>query len=115
MQRYVRLAWAKRPAEELYDITTDPYCLRNLAGNSKHVAEQKRLRDRLNSVLREQGDPRIAGDDRYDKQEYFKGDYWKAARLKYLKEVEKVHKVMQTVGWEHGRVISPPRQPDANK
>jgi N-sulfoglucosamine sulfohydrolase len=115
IQRYIRLAWAQRPAEELYDIKADPDCIKNLAGNSKHAQGQKTLRDKLNSILREQGDPRIAGDDRYDEQEYFKADYWKEARLKYLKEVEKVHKVMESAGWEHGRVIGPLRQPEANK
>jgi len=115
IQRYIRLAWAKRPAEELYDIKADPGCIKNLAGNSKHAQGQKTLRDKLNSILREQGDPRIAGDDRYDEQEYFKADYWKEARLKYLKEVERLHRVMETVGWKHGRVIGPLPQPEAQK
>jgi uncharacterized sulfatase len=115
IQRYIRLAWAQRPAVELYDIKADPGCINNLAGSSKHAQEQNRLRDKLNNTLCEQGDPRIAGDDRYDKQEYFKADYWKEARLKYLKEVEKVHKVMETVGWNHGHVASPRTQPEANK
>jgi uncharacterized sulfatase len=114
IQRYIRLAWAKRPAEELYDIKVDPDCINNLAGSSNHAQEQNRLRNKLNNTLREQDDPRIAGDDRYDKQEYFKADYWKKTRTKYLMEVEKVHKVMETVGWKHGR-ISPVTESKANK
>jgi hypothetical protein len=109
------LAWAKRPAEELYDIKADPDCINNLAGSPKHAQEQNWLRDKLNNTLREQGDPRIAGDDRYDKQEYFKADYWKEARLKYLEETRGVHEVMETAGWNHGRVISPMTQPEPNR
>jgi uncharacterized sulfatase len=115
VQRYIRLAWAQRPAEELYDIKADPSCINNLAGSPEHAQEQNRLRDKLNNTLREQGDPRIAGDDRYDNQEYFKADFWREARLKYLKETENVHKAMETVGWKHGRVINPLTQPEANK
>ena len=114
IQPYIRLAWAKRPAEELYDIKADPDCINNLAGKPGHAQQQKRLREKLDKILVEQGDPRIAGDDHYDDIEYFKVK-WKEERPKYLKEVEKVHKTMETAGWNHGRVISHLRQPEANK
>ncbi|VGO12364.1 Choline-sulfatase [Pontiella desulfatans] len=111
IQPYLRLAWAKRPAEELYDIKADPDCINNLAGNPEHAQEQNRLRDRLNKILAEQKDPRIAGDDRYDEQPYFKGDFWKEKRLAYLQEAEKVHQAMETAGWKHGRIASPLTKP----
>jgi N-sulfoglucosamine sulfohydrolase len=103
MQKYIRLCWAKRPAEELYDIKTDPYCMSNLIADPKYIAEAKELRERLNSILAAQGDPRIAGDDHYDNIEYFKTK-WKTERSKYLKGVEPVHKAMKAAGWEHGRI-----------
>jgi uncharacterized sulfatase len=103
IQPYIRLAWAKRPAEELYDIKADPGCIKNLAGKPEHAKEQKKLRDKLNKRLVEQGDPRIAGDDRYDKQEYFMAAKWKKVRPEYLKQVQKVHKAMEAADWEHGR------------
>jgi uncharacterized sulfatase len=102
IQPYIRMTWGKRPAEELYDIQADPDCINNLAGKPEHARTQDTLRDRLNRILTEQADPRIAGDDRYDKQKYFKGDHWKAQRVKYLDEVEKVHKAMDAAGWKHG-------------
>ena len=113
MQRYIRLAWAKRPAEELYDIKADPYCLMDLAGNPAHAVTQNKLRVQLNSILREQGDPRILGDDHYDKIEYFKPG-WKDRRNGFLKAVDNVHRNMETAGWNHGRIV-PLTKPKANK
>ena len=113
VQRYIRLAWGKRPAEELYDIKTDPYCLTDLAGNPTHAGTQNKLKDQLNRILREQGDLRIAGDDHYDKVEYFKAEKWKKCRPEHLKQVEKVHKAMEAAGWERG--LPPPAQPEADR
>lgn len=49
----------KRTAEELFDIRTDPACLKNLAGNPEHAAVQKRLRDQLMESLKRTGDARV--------------------------------------------------------
>ena len=81
----------------------------------RHVKEQKKLREKLNKILVEQSDPRIAGDDHYDELEYFKAEFWKEKRITYLQEVEKVHQAMETAGWKHGRVISPLEQPEVEK
>ena len=102
MQRYIRLAWAKRPAEELYDVRTDLDCLNNIASAPAHAEVRKRLRNRLNTVLREQADPRMAGGDhyaRYDRQPYFE-DYFEELRSQLLKQVQPVHDVMEKVGWK---------------
>ena len=54
--------WSRqRPAEELYKISEDPFCLDNLAGDEAHAETLAELRDRLESDLREQNDPRILG------------------------------------------------------
>lgn len=57
--RYLQLAVAKRPAEELFDITRDPDCLHNLATNPAHQAVLEQLRARLEDTLRRTGDPRM--------------------------------------------------------
>ena len=70
--RMFRLAFEKRPAEELYDLRKDPYQITNLAGAPEYAAAQKRLRGELERWMRETGDPRaISDDDRWDKYPYF--------------------------------------------
>ena len=64
--RFLTLAVAKRPAEELFDVIKDPGCLTNLMADPKHAATGKQLADRLNRYLRETGDPRATGN----------GDIW---------------------------------------
>lgn len=59
--RYRELSIAKRPAEELYDIVADPYCLKNLAGSTAHKAGQALLRKKLEDYGKKTGDPRYTG------------------------------------------------------
>ena len=47
---------ASRPAEELYDVEVDPWCLNNLAGSKQHQATRRRLRAVLHAWMAEQGD-----------------------------------------------------------
>lgn len=58
---YFRLATAKRPAEELYDIADDPACLHNLAESSRHDSVLTSLRGRLGGYLMQTLDPRVTG------------------------------------------------------
>lgn len=46
----------RRPAEELYDMESDPSELRNLAASTAHAAQLKLMRDHLTGWMREQGD-----------------------------------------------------------
>jgi N-sulfoglucosamine sulfohydrolase len=70
--RYFRLATAKRPAEELYDLRKDPDQLENVAGRAAYADAQRRLRQQLDSWLRETGDPRATtDDDRWDRFPYY--------------------------------------------
>ena len=55
------LAFGRRPAEELYDLSQDPYCLTNLAPAPAHRQSLQRLRDEMERELREQDDPRMFG------------------------------------------------------
>ena len=59
--RFFELAVGKRPAEELYDLRTDPHQLVNLAESSAHAAVKTRLRQQLDETLRRTGDPRVLG------------------------------------------------------
>jgi N-sulfoglucosamine sulfohydrolase len=54
-------AFAKRPAEELYDIVVDPECINNLVNNKNMKEIKSRLSNELERVLTEQGDPRMLG------------------------------------------------------
>lgn len=58
---HYRLSFGKRPAEELYDIKNDPECLKNLVGNVQYAAAKRELQERMNNMLREDGDPRALG------------------------------------------------------
>lgn len=55
------LAFGKRPAEELYHITQDPYCMNNVAEHPDYKKIKTRLRAKLEEVLTRQEDPRILG------------------------------------------------------
>ena len=58
---YKKMAFGKRPAEELYMIEKDPDCLQNLATDSKYTALKNQLRERMEKMLKEEGDPRMLG------------------------------------------------------
>jgi N-sulfoglucosamine sulfohydrolase len=72
--RFVALATAKRPAEELYDLKTDPAQVNNVAGDARHAATKARLRRELDEWMRTTGDPRATtDDDRWDRYPYYGG------------------------------------------
>jgi N-sulfoglucosamine sulfohydrolase len=69
---YFRLAFAKRPAEELYDLAKDPGELTNLATRPEYAAARHDLRAALDRWMAETADPRaLADDDRWDRYPYF--------------------------------------------
>ncbi len=45
-----------RPAEELYDLTSDPHEQNNLATDPRYASRLKKLRRQLDNWLRDQGD-----------------------------------------------------------
>jgi uncharacterized sulfatase len=55
-------AFGKRPAEELYDLRTDPDQITNVAGSPEHAAAQADLNRRLMAELKRLGDPRVSDD-----------------------------------------------------
>jgi N-sulfoglucosamine sulfohydrolase len=72
--RFFHLATDKRPAEELYDLRSDPDQLRNVADDQAHAKEKARLRALLDDWMRNTGDPRVMNDDdRWDRYPYYGG------------------------------------------
>jgi len=57
--KYLQLAVAKRPAEELFDIKNDPGCLNDLAAHPKFKRVKEQLAKQLEDYLRQTGDPRV--------------------------------------------------------
>jgi hypothetical protein len=55
------LAFAKRPAEELYDCRNDPGQLVNLAGDPAFEKIRKEMAGLLMDELKRTGDPRVTG------------------------------------------------------
>jgi N-sulfoglucosamine sulfohydrolase len=61
-KRYYDYAFGKRPAEELYDLRTDPDQVKNVAADPAYAAAKQNLAGRLLKVLTDAGDPRVTGD-----------------------------------------------------
>jgi N-sulfoglucosamine sulfohydrolase len=59
--RFWQLSFGMRPADELYDLVADADCANNLAADSSYAERVAQLRERMESELRAQGDPRMAG------------------------------------------------------
>lgn len=59
-RRFFDLAFAKRPAEELYDLKDDPDQLVNVAADPARAAVKAELAGRLDRELTASGDPRAA-------------------------------------------------------
>lgn len=72
--RLFNLATAKRPAEELYDLRSDPWQIENVVDRAPHARVRKQLRATLQEWMRKTGDPRATSDDdRWDKYPYYGG------------------------------------------
>jgi len=67
------LAFAKRPAEELYDLATDPYQMNNVAKDPVYESTRAELSARLQEYLRSAADPReVGGPMKWEQAQYFK-------------------------------------------
>ena len=70
--RHIALIFAKRPAEELYDLRSDPHQLTNLAADAKQAETLKQLRARVDSWMQQTNDPRVdPANDAWDKFPYY--------------------------------------------
>jgi len=55
-------AFSPRPEFELYDLGKDPDQVENVAGEAEYAEVLQRLTDRMMTILKETGDPRVTGD-----------------------------------------------------
>lgn len=60
-RKLYNLSFAKRPADELYDLRVDPDQLHNVAGEEKYKSQLKSLSEQLTAILTATEDPRIVG------------------------------------------------------
>lgn len=67
--RYIALTFAKRPAEELYDLKKDPHQLVNIAHRPEYRDALKTLSGRVDAWMRDTQDPRV--DPKYDEWDRF--------------------------------------------
>ncbi len=70
-QRLYDLSFAKRPAEELYDLRKDPDQLSNLASDAEYATAKEELSKQLLTELESSRDPRVIGPEvDFDGYEY---------------------------------------------
>jgi arylsulfatase A-like enzyme len=69
--RPFQLAFARRPAEELYDLVKDPHQVNNVASQPQFAAALNRLRADLDRWMQETKDPRVTDGDDFDRYPYF--------------------------------------------
>ncbi|MBI1897917.1 MAG: sulfatase [Acidobacteria bacterium] len=62
---YYRMSFGKRPSEELYALKGDPECLKNLAADLNYARVKRELREKMEHMLREEGDPRLTGNAQF--------------------------------------------------
>ncbi len=67
ISRLYDLSFAKRPAEELYDLKKDPAQIVNVAAQAKYRSHKQELSARLEGYLKQTNDPRMGSDgDAFD-------------------------------------------------
>lgn len=72
MKPFFELCFAKRPAEELYDLRSDPDQVKNLAADPAMAVAKSKLSARVDAWMRETADPRVdPAFDAWDKYPYF--------------------------------------------
>jgi len=74
VKRVFALSFGKRPAEELYDLRTDPDQLVNVADAAAHTAVKQQLGAQIDRWMKDTNDPRVDPSyDGFDKYPYFGG------------------------------------------
>lgn len=80
MKPYFDFAFGRRPAEELYDLRSDPHQMKNVATDGVYTETRELLSERLMSVLSQTGDPRVVGDGTTYDNPPFTGEFRKTQR-----------------------------------
>jgi arylsulfatase A-like enzyme len=72
VRKFFELATAKRPAEELYDLRTDPWQIVNVVDEPRYQRAKEELRASVETWMRDTRDPRAASDgDPWDRYPYY--------------------------------------------
>ena len=84
---YYRVCFGRRPAEELYDMESDPHQLNNLASDPAWQGVKSGLITKMNEYLVRTGDPRQAGKTPWDRypfsdQRIFQNPDWRREGFK---------------------------------
>lgn len=84
-----RLAFDKRPGEELYDLRVDPEQMKNVAALDEYKNTKELLVEKLDNYLRETMDPRIIGGEMkwIDAKYYAEKDFYPAPNDHARKEL----------------------------
>ena len=73
-KQFFQLGFAKRPAEELYDLAQNPHQTENVAARADYADAKQRMRRALENWMARTNDPRATeDDDRWDRYPYFGG------------------------------------------
>ena len=75
LKRYYDLSFAKRPAEELYDMLKDPDQLNNIADDKSYAKIKTKLSSMLMTELKKTDDPRATGDDEKSDEYPYRASY----------------------------------------
>lgn len=59
--KFWQLCFGLRPADELFDVSSDPDCVKNLAADAAYAETVKKMQEKLFAQLKAQDDPRMAG------------------------------------------------------
>jgi len=91
-EKYYEWSFAKRPAEELYDVKNDPNQLNNLADDNDYHKVLLSLRNKLINYLRKTEDPRFTDElPRFNEYPYRTG-YIDKEKLQRMKEEQTKNK-----------------------
>lgn len=70
-EQFWRWSFGKRSEEEMYHVSVDPECMRDLAADPQQQERKARLKAQLMAELTQQGDPRVFGHgDQFDAYPY---------------------------------------------
>lgn len=58
---YYQMSFGKRPAEAMYRVADDPDCIHDISKDPQYAQEKRQLREKMEELLRGEGDPRMLG------------------------------------------------------
>ena len=87
---YWDLSFGKRPAEELFYLPDDKYCMKNLASEEKFNSIKEKLNFKMEEELKKQADPRMFGDGDIFHSYYYTWDPYRNLYSRMVYEGEKI-------------------------